>query len=282
MTATLTSTPFPRSESPRISPRPAGSAPPSPEGEAVRPRPPLSAAGEKTSRTGEEPSFFRPNISLPCGTILSETECAPIRNANNLADYLTANRSTLVQAASGKIDPARVIKYCARLVENPKNRELLRCSLRSFALALCECLSLGITPEMGRGCFIPCDGEVTFVLGYQGMLELASRSGILVRAHNVFKGDKFEWYAGAEEKIIHRPNIDIRRCEETFLCSYCVSTVQGAQTYDVMLKNEIDAVRDRAGEFNMTWASDYLEMARKTVVRRASKFWPLHTNTAAE
>ena len=205
-----------------------------------------------------------------------ETIAGPlIRNANNLSAYLTANRTTIEQAGAGKIDTDRVIKYCARLVESPKNRDLLHCTLRSFTLALCECLALGISPEMGRGCFIPADGEVSFVLGYQGMLELAARSGIHVRAHNVFKGDKFEWYAGADERIVHEPNIEIRRCEETFLCAYCVSTAGGKPAYDVMLKNEIDAVRDRAGEFNMAWASDYLEMARKTVVRRASKFWPL-------
>ena len=48
-----------------------------------------------------------------------------------------------------------------------------------------------------------------------------------------------------------------------------------------MLKNEIDAVRDRAADFNRVWASDYLEMARKTVVRRAAKFWPLRFESGA-
>ena len=229
-----------------------------------RTAPPKSAAVEMPGMTGRSAGASLETIASPL-----------IRNANNLAAYLTANRVTLEQAGSGKIDADRVIKYCARLVESPKNRDLLRCTLRSFTLALCECLALGISPEMGRGCFIPADGEVSFVLGYQGMLELAARSGIHVRAHNVFKGDKFEWSAGADERIVHEPNVEIRRCEETFLCAYCVSTVDGKPAYDVMLKNEIDAVRDRAGEFNMAWASDYLEMARKTVVRRASKFWPL-------
>jgi recombination protein RecT len=204
-----------------------------------------------------------------------------IKNPRNLADYLTANRTSLAQAAAGNVDPAKVIRLCARIVEDPRNSGLLHCTPRSFAVALIECLSLGIYPDMGRGYFVPSGDRVVFVLGYRGMIELAAKAGIFVRAYNVFKGDKFKWVAGTDERIIHLPNIEIRRVEETYLCSYCVSVVDGRRTFDVMLKNEVDAVRDRAADFNRVWASDYLEMARKTVVRRAAKFWPLRFESGA-
>ena len=111
-----------------------------------------------------------------------------IKNPRNLADYPTANRASLAQAAAGNVDPAKVIRLCARIVEDPRNSGLLHCTPRSFAVALIECLSLGIYPDMGRGYFVPSGDRVVFVLGYRGMIELAAKAGIFVRAYNVFKG----------------------------------------------------------------------------------------------
>ena len=198
----------------------------------------------------------------------------PIGSPRNLADYLSAISPSLERASEGRLDTGRVIRLCARMIDDPRNAPLRRCTLRSFAAALFDCLALGIYPEPGRAYFIASGDRAVFLLGYQGMIELATRAGIFVKAYNVFKGDKFKWVAGSNERIVHLPNIEVRRCEETFLCSYCVSIADGRPVYDVMLKSEIDAVRDRSGQFSEIWASDYLEMARKTVLRRAAKFFP--------
>ena len=198
-----------------------------------------------------------------------------IGTPRNLADYLTANSASIDRASDGRLDTDRVIRLCVRMIDDPRNAPLRRCTLRSFAAALFDCLALGIYPEPGRAYFIASGDRAAFLLGYQGMIELATRAGIFVKAYNVFKGDKFKWVAGSNERIVHLPNIEVRRCEETFLCSYCVSIADdGRPVYDVMLKSEIDAVRDRSGQFSEIWASDYLEMARKTVLRRAAKFFP--------
>ena len=198
----------------------------------------------------------------------------PVRTPKRLADYLTANADALSRAAGGQVDVGRAIRLCTRILEEPRGADLLRCTLRSFASAFCDSLATGIWPDAGRGYFVATGDRAVFLLGYHGMIELATKAGIFVKAYNVFKGDKFKWVAGGDERIVHLPNVEIRRSEENFLCSYCVSIIDGRHVYDVMLKSEIDAVRDRSGEFNDVWATDYLEMARKTVVRRASKYWP--------
>ena len=238
-----------------------------------------NAAANRLSRAAENHSGSRAVSSAGAPAERAPDEL--IATPRNLADYLSANAAALAHAAGGKVDADRVIRLCARLIENPRNADLRRCTLRSFAAALFDCLAMGIYPDTGRGYFIASGDRAVFLLGYQGMIELASKAGIFVKAYNVFKGDRFKWVAGGNERIVHLPNIEIRRSEETFLCSYCVSVVDGHATFDVMLKNEIDAVRDRAGELNTVWATDYLEMARKTVVRRAAKFWPIRFESGA-
>lgn len=208
-------------------------------------------------------------------------EAGRIENAENLTAYLTARSRQIAQACGGKLDPVKVIKLCGRLIDAPKNRLILRCTLESFYQALCECLTLGLMPLMGRGYFVPEGDRVLFLLGYQGMIELATKSGIFVKAFNVFKGDRFKWAAGANERILHYPNIEVPRTRENFLCSYCVSKFDGLITFDVMLKEEIDRIREKSGYICLAWDTDYLEMARKTVVRRASKFWPLRLEARA-
>ncbi|MBO7708027.1 MAG: recombinase RecT [Thermoguttaceae bacterium] len=238
-----------------------------------------NAAANRLSHAAENRSGSRAVSSA--GAPAERAPDEVIATPRNLADYLSANAAALAHAAGGKVDADRVIHLCARLIENPRNADLRRCTLRSFAAALFDCLAMGIYPDTGRGYFIASGDRAVFLLGYQGMIELASKAGIFVKAYNVFKGDRFKWVAGGNERIVHLPNIEIRRSEETFLCSYCVSIVDGHATFDVMLKNEIDAVRDRAGELNTVWSTDYLEMARKTVVRRAAKFWPIRFESGA-
>jgi hypothetical protein len=53
---------------------------------------------------------------------------------------------------------------------------------------------------------------------------------------------------------------------------------------ELMPMREIDAIRQRSPTGNSDispWKSDYDEMAKKTVVRRASKYWPLSAELAS-
>jgi recombination protein RecT len=50
----------------------------------------------------------------------------------------------------------------------------------------------------------------------------------------------------------------------------------GTQTFDIMVKSEVDKIRRRSrAADDGPWVTDYEEMARKTVVKRLSKYLPL-------
>jgi recombination protein RecT len=96
------------------------------------------------------------------------------------------------------------------------------------------------------------------------------------------EADHFEFFMGDEEKIVHR--IDIRAPRGKPIAVYAViQLVTGGVIREVMTVDQINVIRDRsdgwrafaAGKIKSTpWSTDWDEMARKTVFRRAQKLLP--------
>ena len=197
--------------------------------------------------------------------------------SGNIATFLDANRAKIAERCAKLIDPAKLTRICVQLVNDDKSGKLRQCTQDSFLAALLDCLSCGLLPTHGRGQLIPYGSEVKFQIGYQGILELAARAGITAKPYLIFEDDDFDWTAGTDEAITHKPNFRARRTPETLIGAYVVATYpDGSKRFEVMTKDEIDAIRDRSkAGANGPWKTDYLEMAKKTVIRRASKYWPI-------
>lgn len=202
-----------------------------------------------------------------------------VGSAKNLSAYFEKPGvlEALQKSAANNIDPQRVTKIVCRFASDPKQRSLLNCTMASLYTAVSECISLGMEPRLGRAYFVPYGNVCTFMLGYQGMLDLARNGGVHATVHAVFVGDEFQFVEGTEERITHIPNLDTERIEENFRYAYVVSKfADGHVSHTVMNKKEIDAVRRRSKAGGSgPWVTDYVEMAKKTVVRRAAKNWPL-------
>ena len=195
----------------------------------------------------------------------------------NIANFLGAHRAQIAERCAKLIDPAKLTRICVQLVNDDKSGKLRQCTQDSFLAALLDCLSCGLLPTHGRGQLIPYGSEVKFQIGYQGILELAARAGITAKPYLIFEEDDFDWTAGTDEAITHKPNFRAKRTPETLMGAYVVATYpDGSKRFEVMTKDEIDAIRDRSKAANNgPWKTDYLEMAKKTVIRRASKYWPI-------
>lgn len=214
----------------------------------------------------------------------TKNELAPAANAGavtiasgNIANFLDANRAKIAERCAKLIDPAKLTRICVQLINDDKSGKLRQCTQESFLAALLDCLSCGLLPTHGRGQLIPYGSEVKFQIGYQGILELAARAGITAKPYLIFEEDEFDWTAGTDEAITHKPNFKAKRTPETLIGAYVVATYpDGTKRFEVMTKDEIDAIRDRSkAAGNGPWKTDYLEMAKKTVIRRASKYWPI-------
>lgn len=166
-----------------------------------------------------------------------------------------------------------------------RNPDLVDCEPASIILAVLEAASLGLEPtgSLSQAWLVPYKPagarhpRAQLMIGVRGLEELARRSGRVssITSRVVYQGDEFEVWFGTDEKIVHRPSFvtDPTKITATYAIAHLTD---GGQVFDVMTKDQIDAIRARSKAKNSgPWSTDYPEMARKTVVRRLAKTLPL-------
>ncbi len=207
-----------------------------------------------------------------------------IQKANGTKKMLKAIEPYVEDALPDKIGRDRFLNVALTTLR--KNPDLVnKCNQRSLLGALVQSAQLGLMPNtLGQAYIIPYGGEATFVLGYRGMIDLARRSGDLesINARCVYENDHFELEFGTEENIEHRPYyLEGESSPGEMIGAYCIARLKdGGQHIEFMSKGEIDGIKDRApgsGRSDSPWRSDYDQMAKKTVVRRAFKYLPVST-----
>lgn len=149
--------------------------------------------------------------------------------------------------------------------------KLADCTPESVMAAMMTCSELGIEPDGRRAHLIPYGKECKLIIDYKGLVELAKRSGDVsnIHAQTVCENDAFEYNTG---EIVHK--IDFRRERGQMYAAYVIINFKdGGKHAEVMTKQDIDRIRQRSkAGANGPWVTDYDEMAKKTVFRRASKW----------
>jgi recombination protein RecT len=184
------------------------------------------------------------------------------------------------------------------MTEVRQSVELQKCSPASFMGALLKAAQSGLRPGMfGEGWIIPrWNGktksvEAAFQPGYQGLVQLAYRSGEVsdVTTSAVFASDHFLYSLGSDPKIEHQPDLEGERTVEDIIAFYAVIRLtNGGKVMKVMRRAEVDEIRDRFGPRNKAgqtvgpWASDYQPMGEKTVLIQALKFVPKDPERSAQ
>jgi len=184
----------------------------------------------------------------------------------------------LAAALPSHITPDRMVRVL--LTAFNKVPELADCSKGSVWQSILDCCALGLEPDaLGRAYLIPYKNECTLQIGYKGLIDLAMRSGKVksIHADKVADMDTFEYELGNDAKLKHMPYLKGDRGK--FYCYYAyVHGIDGSFSCDIMTMDEILAIKSRSqsGKYNKgPWATDFDEMAKKTVVKRLSKMLPL-------
>ncbi len=164
------------------------------------------------------------------------------------------------------------------LTEFRKNPALAKCNPTTVFASVIIAAQVGLEPGvMGQGYLIPYKDTCQFVPGWQGLVDLAQRSGrSSVWTGAVFAGDEFEWEFGTSPYIKHKP------CGENdpakLLYTYAVGRVKGAEfpIIEVWPVARVWAHRDR---FNKVGGRHYSyahpEMyARKVPLLQVLKYLP--------
>lgn len=149
--------------------------------------------------------------------------------------------------------------------------KLAECTQESFFKCLLDLSAMGLEPDGRRAHLIPYGKECTLILDYKGIVELMRRSGNVVKIHAdvVCEGDIFEHNLG--EILCHTFDLFEPRGEVKGVYAQ-VTFKDGSVQSAIMSRAEVDAIRSRSKSGKSgPWATDYNEMAKKTVVRRVSK-----------
>lgn len=224
-----------------------------------------------------------------------ETAVAQAKKPITLQDYVQRMSTQIARALPANLTPDRFQRIVLTAISsNPKLQE---CTPQSFLGAMMTAAQLGIEPNtpLGLGYLLPRkakrDGqyvdECTFQLGYKGLIDLAYRSGEVVNigAHTVYANDKFRVVLGLDATIEHEPVLTDRGEPIAFYAYY--KTRSGAYGFEVM---SVEDAREHAKRFSEAvkrgwsspWDTNFEEMAKKTVLKKALKYAPLSTEVAGK
>jgi recombination protein RecT len=194
----------------------------------------------------------------------------------------------LAVALPRHLTPDRMTRVCLTAIRTVKNLD--KCTPASFAGEIMKLAQLGLEPNtpLGHAYLIPRQNkgawECTSILGYQGYLELARRSGSVksIYAHVVRKGDEFEYELGLHKKLVHRPKAGP---EAPTTHVYCVAHVEGAEPiFEVLTFAEVERRRKigASGRGTSTpWDAHPEAMAKKSAVRALWPWLPKSAEMAA-
>lgn len=198
-------------------------------------------------------------------------------NANDAATaigrFLMDRMPALKVLSGGEAKAKRLIAVAMKAIQNKP--DLLNCDHASLYNAVRLCAELDLEPNaLGHAHFVPFKQTVTFILGYKGMIELASRGGTKMDAHAVFANDFFDYEYGLNPNLKHKPTLGERG---EFIGAYAVAWPSSGQPiFKVLSRDEIEKRKNRGGaKNNGPWATDYEAMACKTAVRAIFSLVPM-------
>jgi recombination protein RecT len=214
----------------------------------------------------------------------TNTGVDPYRKAQS---YLKAMLTAITEALpkSKGMDAERLSRITlTTLKTNPK---LLECSIESLLGCVLTSAQLGLEPNLLGSCyFIPYKGQVSFQIGYKGLIDLVTRKGdvISIVAQEVRQGDQFHFEYGRNETLKHVPAPMQSRGEPVAYYAYA-HLKNGGFVFQVMSVEEIKKIRDehsisyKFDKQNSIWAKHWESMALKTVLKRLIKYLPISVET---
>lgn len=167
------------------------------------------------------------------------------------------------------VEPSRFARVVVQQFH--ANRELLECDRNSLAMAVLKSAQLDLEPgaELGLSWLIPRtikgQKQVTWMIGYRGMIELARRAGIVVHPDTVCEHDQFRVRGGTDPGIDH-VYADGDRGRATHW--YAVAQWPDRRHQHVVLdRADVERRRDQGYRNSPAWTQWYDRMAQKSAIR---------------
>lgn len=226
------------------------------------------------------------------GAQKQQTAMAPAENTGkkNIQDLIKVMAPAIKKALPSVLTPERFTRMTLSALSASK--DLQSCTPESFLGAMMTAAQLGVEPNtpLGQAYLLPYWNrkrgvqECQFQLGYKGLIDLAYRSGMVsnIQAHTVYSNDRFDYALGLEPKLEHVPALGSRGDPIYF---YAVIRMKdGGFCYAVMSREDVEAHDKKYSKaYNSgPWQTNFIEMAKKTVLKRALKYAPMKSDFQRE
>lgn len=214
----------------------------------------------------------------------------PDREEPRLVRVLNKHQNTIKLALPSHLNADRMTRIAMTAVR--QNPDLAECEPVSFLGSVLQAAQLGleVNTPLQHAWLIPrnmkkkgrrgqpdkWEKQCTLMIGYQGYIELAMRSGLVaaIYAYTVHDGDNFQWLLGTDNTLSHTPKEGVERAADNLTHAYAVAKFKnGHHTFRVLTRQQIDQRRKMA-KGDHVWRGHYVEMATKSAIRALFKFLP--------
>ena len=219
------------------------------------------------------------------GGLATSKKAAPAAASpmKNMQDLIISMKGQIEAALPSVITGERFARMVLTAMSNTP--QLASCTPKSFLGAMMQAAQLGLEPNtpLGEAYLIPFRNhgtlECQFQVGYKGMISLAHRSGLYVQAHEVHENDEFDVEYGLDPKLVHKPVFKDRGNVVAYYGMW--KDKDGNFGFEVMSREDIEAharkYSQSYGKGFSPWKTNFDEMAKKTVIKKALKYAPLTT-----
>lgn len=242
----------------------------------------MSAAALKAVATGQEQAI----------------KLADMKPKEQIAYMLNQKKGEIAKMLPKHLNAERLMKVAQ--IAATTTPALAKCDVASLIGAIGQCAQMGLEPNtvLGHAYLVPFNtkrkdaegnerwvNSVQVIIGYKGLIDLARRSGqiVSIAAHEVCANDHFEMVYGLDEKLEHKPGLADRGPVIGF---YAVAKlVGGGHAFEFMPMRDVEEIRNNSQGWQQAvkfkkqdihpWGAHFVEMGRKTVIRRLAKYLPL-------
>lgn len=140
-------------------------------------------------------------------------------------------------------------------------------------------IGISLNPAKRQAYLVPRDGKICLDISYMGLMDLAMATGSIrwAQAELVYQQDSFA-LNGFDKPPTHSYSPFSKERGDVVGVYVVVKTADGDYLTTCMSRDEIDGIMNRSQSVksgrSSPWKTDYGEMAKKTVVKRAYKYWP--------
>ena len=206
-----------------------------------------------------------------------------------------ANKIETVQALVLNTQPAFEAVLCDKSIAFQREAEfamqimqandyLIDCAVKNpqsviDAVTNIAAIGISLNPAKKHAYLVPRKSKICLDISYMGLMDLAIQSGSIrwAQAVLVHAADRFT-IIGVDKPPAHERDPFAKDRGDIIGVYVVAKTADGDYLTETMTRDEIDGIMNRSesvkADKTTPWKTDYGEMAKKTVVKRAQKYWP--------